>query len=37
MREVFIKNDTFDELGILESTTGLSDNFDEIEVDILSL
>jgi hypothetical protein len=36
MREVFIKNDTLDELRILKSTTSLGDNFDEIEVNILS-
>ena len=37
MGEIFIKNDTLDELRILESSTSLGDDFNEIEVDIFSL
>jgi len=36
MREIFIKNDTLDELRIFKSTTSLGNNFNEIKVDIFS-
>jgi hypothetical protein len=37
MREVLVKDDTLDELTVLESTTGLGDDLDEVEVNVLSL
>jgi hypothetical protein len=37
MREIFIKDNSFDESRIFESTTSLGDDLDEVEVNILSL
>ena len=37
VREFFVENDAVDELGIFESATGLSNDFDEIKVDITTL
>jgi len=36
MREIFIQNNTLDELTIFKSTSGLGNNFDQIKVNILS-
>ena len=36
MREILVNHDTFDELRILNSTAGLCDDLDKVEVNILS-
>ena len=36
MREIFIEHDSFNELTVLKSTTRFRNNFDEVEVHILS-
>ena len=35
--EVLVNNDTFNKLGVLDSTTRLGDNLNEVEVDILTV
>jgi len=37
MGEVLVDDDTLDELGVLNGTTGLGDDLDQIEVDILTV
>lgn len=37
MGEIFVEDDTLNELTVLEGTTGLGSNFDKVEVDILPL
>jgi len=35
--EVLVNNDTFNELGVLDSTTALGDDLNQVEVDILTV
>jgi hypothetical protein len=37
MSEVLVNNDTFNEAGVLNGSTGLGENLDEVEVDIAAL
>jgi hypothetical protein len=37
VREIFINNDTFDKLGVFNGSTSLSNDFDEVEVDVFAL
>ncbi len=36
VRKVFVDNDSLDELGVLNGSTSLGNNFDEVEVDVLT-
>ena len=36
VRKVFVDNDSLDELGVLNGSTSLSNNFDKVEVDVLT-
>lgn len=37
VREFFVEDDSFNELGIFDGSSGLLDDFDQIKVDIFSL